>query len=184
MILTGSTLWLYRSMGVLGINTNSIRKRPSQSSHALTCVCYTRKIRASDRPNHFPLSHNRKTGWRRYGCGVQGGRHRARPVRRCSALPSPTHSPSAELNRLARDVEPQMPSNPDPENRYLAGGELAFCGQQQAAVRLIKSAIDGRYCAYQALQEDRLLTSIRNMPEYAQLLSAAKKCQDELLAAR
>ena len=102
----------------------------------------------------------------------------------CAALPSPTQSPSAELTRLAQELEPGMLSNPDSENRYDAATSMAFCGQPQAAVRLIKSAIEGRYCAYQALQEDRLLTSIRTRPEYAQLLSAAKKCQDEFLAAR
>ena len=102
----------------------------------------------------------------------------------CAALPSPTKSPSAELNRLAQEREPVMLSNPDPENRYDAAASLAFCGQQSAAVRLLKSAIDGRYCAYQALQKDRLLISIRTMPEYPQLLAAAKKCQDEFLAAR
>ncbi|HXY52708.1 MAG TPA: protein kinase [Terriglobales bacterium] len=102
----------------------------------------------------------------------------------CSASPSPTQSPSAELNRLGQEVEANMLTNPDPENRYDAGASLAFCGQPQAAVRLIKSAIDGRYCAYQALQEDRLVTSLRIMPEYTQLLSAAKRCQDEFLAAR
>jgi eukaryotic-like serine/threonine-protein kinase len=102
----------------------------------------------------------------------------------CASLPSPTQSPSTELNRLAQQIEPTMLSNPDPENRYDAATSLAFCGQPQAAVRLIKSAIDGRYCAYQALQQDRLLSSIRTRPEYAQLLSAAKNCQDEFLAAR
>jgi len=77
-----------------------------------------------------------------------------------------------------------MLSNPDPENRYDAATSFAFCGQPQAAVRLLKRAIDGNYCAYQALQQDPMLTSLRTMPEYSQLLSAAKKCQDEFLAAR
>ena len=102
----------------------------------------------------------------------------------CSDLPSPTQSPSAEVNRLAREVEPAMLSNRDAENRYLAGTEMAFCGQKDAAVRLLKSAIDGRYCSYQGLQKDPLLASLRGTAEYAQLLAAAKKCQDDFLAER
>ncbi len=102
----------------------------------------------------------------------------------CSNLPSPTQSPSAELNRVAREAEPAMLSNPDAENRYLFGTELAFCGQKDASVRLLKSAIDGRYCAYQGLQKDLLLASLRGTPEYAQLVAAAKKCQDDFLAER
>ena len=50
--------------------------------------------------------------------------------RACSDLPSPTQSPSAELNRIARETEPDMLGNPDAENRYLAGTEMAFCGQR------------------------------------------------------
>ena len=104
--------------------------------------------------------------------------------RACSDLPLPTQAPSAEVNRLARETEPEMLSNPDAENRYLSGTELAFCGQKDAAVRLLKSAIDGRYCSYQALQKDPLLASLRGTPEYEQLLTAAKKCQDDFLAER
>ena len=51
-------------------------------------------------------------------------------------------------------------------------------------MRLLKSAIDGRYCSYQGLQKDPLLASLRGTPEYAQLLEAAKKCQDDFLAER
>ncbi|MGA9529383.1 MAG: protein kinase [Terriglobales bacterium] len=100
----------------------------------------------------------------------------------CSALPAPTQSPSAELNEIARESEPGMLSNPDPENRYLAAAEMAYCGQREAAVRLMKSAIDGRYCSYAGLQKNPLLASLRGAPEYAQLLAAAKQCQDNFLA--
>jgi hypothetical protein len=102
----------------------------------------------------------------------------------CSDLPSPTQSPSAELNRVARETEPAMLNNPDAENRYLFGSELAFCGQKDASVRLLKSAIDGQYCAYQGLQKDHLVVSLRGTPQYEQLLAAAKKCQDDFLAER
>ena len=51
-------------------------------------------------------------------------------------------------------------------------------------MRLLKSAIDGRYCSYQGLQKEPLLVSLRGAPEYAQLLAAAKKCQDDFLANR
>ena len=102
----------------------------------------------------------------------------------CSDLPSPPQAPSAEVNRLARETEPAMLSNPDAENRYKSATVMAFCGQKDAAVRLLKSAIDGRYCSYQGLQKDPLLASLRGTPAYEQLLSAAKKCQDDFLAER
>jgi hypothetical protein len=61
---------------------------------------------------------------------------------------------------------------------------LAFCGQEDTAVRLLKSAIDGNYCAYVALEKDPLLAPLRNTPVFSQLLSAAKQCQDTFLAGR
>jgi hypothetical protein len=102
----------------------------------------------------------------------------------CSDLPSPTQSPSAEVGRIAREMEPAILSRSDPEVRYVYARDMAFCGQKDEALRLLKSAINGRYCAYQALQKDNLLVSLRGTPEYSQLLAAAKKCQDDFLAQR
>jgi hypothetical protein len=61
---------------------------------------------------------------------------------------------------------------------------MAACGKQDLAVRLLKSAIAGRYCAYNALQTDPLLASLRGTPDFAPLLSAAKECQDQFLSER
>ena len=61
---------------------------------------------------------------------------------------------------------------------------MAACGKQDIAVRLVKSAIEGRYCAYSALQIDPLMASLRGTPEFPQLLSAAKACQSNFLAER
>jgi serine/threonine protein kinase/TolB-like protein/Tfp pilus assembly protein PilF len=101
----------------------------------------------------------------------------------CLDRPSP-QSPSPEFDRIVREREPVLAGNPDPENRYLMAGDMAFCGEKDVALRLLKSAIEGKYCAYAALQRDPLLTSLRGTPEFTQLLSAAKQCQDDFLAER
>ena len=44
------------------------------------------------------------------------------------------------------------------------------------ALRALKATISGNYCAYEALQKDSALASLRNTPEYPQLLAAAKQC--------
>jgi serine/threonine protein kinase/tetratricopeptide (TPR) repeat protein len=90
----------------------------------------------------------------------------------------------AKLDRATREIEPQILSNPDPEDRYLSATDMAFCGEKEVALRLLKSSIEGRYCAYQALQQDPLIAPLRSTPEYTQLLSAAKHCQDTFLAER
>jgi eukaryotic-like serine/threonine-protein kinase len=97
---------------------------------------------------------------------------------------SSTQSPSPEFDRIAREIEPTMLANPDPENRYLFAGHMAYCGERQAALRLLKTVIEGHYCAYTGMQKDPMLASVRSAPEYPQLLSAAKQCQDQFLAER
>ena len=75
-------------------------------------------------------------------------------------------------------------ADPDPEPRYIVAGDLLFCGQKDAAVQLIKSAIAGHFCAYTGLQNDSAWTKLRGTPEFAELLSAAKQCRDDFLAQR
>jgi serine/threonine protein kinase/tetratricopeptide (TPR) repeat protein len=91
---------------------------------------------------------------------------------------------SPELAPLARDVVATRLADPDPEPRYVVAGDLLYCGQKGAAVQLLKSAIDGHYCAYTGLQNDSIWAKLRGTPEFAELLSAAKRCRDDFLSAR
>jgi serine/threonine protein kinase len=92
--------------------------------------------------------------------------------------------PSAEMDDFAREIESKVSTNPDPEQSYVSAATLAFCGEKDIALRVLKSSIEGRYCAYQALQKDPLLAPLRNTAEFSQLLAAAKQCQDTFLAER
>ena len=91
---------------------------------------------------------------------------------------------SPDVARLARDVVAARLADPDPEPRYVVAGDLLFCGQKDAAVQLLKSAIAGHFCAYTGLQNDSAWTKLRGTPEFAELLSAAKQCRDDFLAQR
>lgn len=62
-------------------------------------------------------------------------------------------------------------------------GGVSYCGQKDAAVRLLRNAIEQNYCAYTALQTDPLV-KLRGTPEFSELLSAAKDCQNKFLAGR
>ena len=72
----------------------------------------------------------------------------------------------------------------DGEPRYVFGTLLSYCGQKDAAVRLLKSAIEHNYCAYQSLQSDPMLIKLRGTAEFSELLSAAKECQGRFLVQR
>jgi tetratricopeptide (TPR) repeat protein len=105
-------------------------------------------------------------------------------VKTCLEHPSAAQSPSTELDQAARAALPLGLNNPDSENRYIDGTYFAACGQKDSALRLLKAAIDGNYCAYAALQRDPMLTPLRSAREFPQLLSAAKQCQDNFLSQR
>jgi hypothetical protein len=72
----------------------------------------------------------------------------------------------------------------DSEARYGAGALLSYCGQKDATVRLLRSAIEQNYCAYTTLQSDPMLVKLRGTPEFSELPSAAKECQNRFLAER
>jgi len=91
---------------------------------------------------------------------------------------------SPDLAALVRDVVATRLADPDPEPRYIVATDLLFCGRKDAAVQLLRSAIAGHFCAYTGLQNDSAWTKLRGTPEFAEILSAAKKCQSDFLAQR
>jgi eukaryotic-like serine/threonine-protein kinase len=92
-------------------------------------------------------------------------------------------SPSPVVEKAANQDEAEGLANPDAEVRYIVAGDFAACGKKEAALRLIKSAVN-HYCAYPTLQTDPMYASLRNTAEFPQLIAAAKQCQADFLAAR
>jgi TolB-like protein len=93
------------------------------------------------------------------------------------------HAPPADVDNLARPHAAAMFAEPDAEARYWAAGDFAFCGQNDIAMRLLKGAVAGHYCAYTDLQTNPVLAPLRDTPEFTQLLTAAKQCQSDFLSA-
>jgi serine/threonine protein kinase len=93
-------------------------------------------------------------------------------------------NPSSDMAALVRDVVARRLADPDPEPRYVVGGDLLFCRQKDAAVQLLRSSISAHFCAYAGLQNDSVWAKLRGTPEFNQLLAEAKKCQSDFLAQR
>ncbi len=91
---------------------------------------------------------------------------------------------TSQLDRAARKIEAAEFAQLDAEPRYAFGTLLSYCGQKDAALRLLNSAVEQNYCAYTALQTDPLLVKLRGTPEFSELLSRAKECQNRFLAQR
>jgi eukaryotic-like serine/threonine-protein kinase len=90
--------------------------------------------------------------------------------------------PEEDLDRMAREATTSLSPMEDPETLYQQGALLAFAGKKDAAVHLIRMAIEQNYCAYSPLENDPLLDKLRAAPEFAELLKAARFCQEPLLA--
>jgi len=90
------------------------------------------------------------------------------------------HRPLPEIAALERSVQP----DPDPEENYLSASDLAYCGKTDAALQMLRRAIEGNYCSYPAIDSDPFFANIRRKAEFGEVRSAASNCQKRFLAER
>jgi len=86
----------------------------------------------------------------------------------------------ADMDRIVREAEASVLTELDPEEWYRMGSLMAFCGQPDAALRLLRAAVQQNYCAYSPLLEDPLLKDLRKNTAFNQVLTAASECQATL----
>ncbi len=83
-----------------------------------------------------------------------------------------------DLATIVHASEASVMMEPDPEAWYHMGELMAYCGQKEPALRLLKAAVQQNYCAYSALLDDPLLKDLRkDTPAFDELLTIASKCQ-------
>ncbi|MBI4483097.1 MAG: protein kinase [Acidobacteria bacterium] len=92
--------------------------------------------------------------------------------------------PSSVMDAIAHEVEARFTAERDPEPKYYVATLLAFCGQREAALRLLRRAIEQNYCAYPALDLDPLLSTLRQDPEFGAIRSVAIERQKRFQAHR
>ncbi|MFZ0816644.1 MAG: protein kinase [Candidatus Sulfotelmatobacter sp.] len=92
--------------------------------------------------------------------------------------------PPADMDRIVREAEASAMTEPDPEAWYHVGALMAYCGQNEAALRLLKAAVQQNYCAYSALLDDPLLKGLRKETAFDEVLTAGSACQEALKEGR
>ena len=70
----------------------------------------------------------------------------------------------------------------DPESTYVFAGLLSRAGYPDAALPLLRKAVEGNYLAVPAMDDDPLLDSIRKTPEFAVIRAEAVRRQQEFMA--
>jgi serine/threonine protein kinase/tetratricopeptide (TPR) repeat protein len=93
-------------------------------------------------------------------------------------------APATDIHRMAEQAENELLAKQNPEMKYHQGTLLAACGEKQIAFVFLRHAVDGNYCAYQALQSDPLLAGVRGDAEFRQIVQAAEDCQKKFAAAQ
>ena len=103
-----------------------------------------------------------------------------RATEACYTNPRP---PGAD--QLFATMEKEMSVFRDPEPRFSQAGAFNPCLGNDFTARVLKSAIEGGFCAYDYLQNDPALASFRKTSsQYPALLAEAKECRDRFLAER
>jgi serine/threonine protein kinase len=83
----------------------------------------------------------------------------------------------ADMDKIVRETESSVMMEPDPEAWYHVGALMAYCGQREPALRLLKAAVQQNYCAHSALLDDPLLKDLRKETAFSDVLTAASNCQ-------
>ncbi|MGB9232795.1 MAG: protein kinase [Terriglobales bacterium] len=92
-------------------------------------------------------------------------------------------APAADVHRLADQAQNELLAEHDSELKYYQGTLLAECGEKHTAFVFLRKAVEGKYCAREALEDDPLLTGVRAEPEFQGIVQAAADCQQTLNAA-
>ncbi len=91
--------------------------------------------------------------------------------------------PSAD-GPLPVDAREEFATGRDSEPRFNVASRVAFCGDRESALHLLRKAVEGNYCSYPAMDRDPLFDSIRKTPEFAEIRRAAMACHQRFLAHR
>jgi TolB-like protein len=90
--------------------------------------------------------------------------------------------PNADAAKRWRDVEPILINGRDAEPKYYDAGRAAFCHQDEVALHLLRSSVEGNFLAYPAMDVDPLLARLRSRPEFAAIRALAMERQSQIVA--
>jgi hypothetical protein len=85
------------------------------------------------------------------------------------------------FTKLVNDSQAALLALRDPEFRYYQGSLLAYCGEREVSLRLLRSAINSNYCAAEAFENDPALDPLRDMQEFDRLRVRARVCERDAI---
>jgi tetratricopeptide (TPR) repeat protein len=92
-------------------------------------------------------------------------------------------APAEEIAAAARKLEGGIAVR-DSEPHYWTGSIFSYCGQREAALRQLRTAVEGGWLSLQAMDTDPLYAAVRSLPEFAVIRAFAVEGQKKFLAHR
>ena len=90
----------------------------------------------------------------------------------------------SDRDRVAEDIEARVAHTRDAEPKYLNAAFLSAVGYKERGLRLLRSAVEGNFLGYPAMDNDPLFDSIREDPQFVAIRAEAMRRQKEFLARR
>jgi tetratricopeptide (TPR) repeat protein len=88
---------------------------------------------------------------------------------------------NSQFDAQWKELEPQLVAGRDSEPKYYDAGRAAFCHQQAGALHLLRSAVEGNFLSYPAMDKDPLLAPLRSNPEFAAIRTLAIERQRQIV---
>jgi eukaryotic-like serine/threonine-protein kinase len=90
--------------------------------------------------------------------------------------------PNATTSKVIREDEPRTLAGRDSEPKYYQASRAAYCAEDDVALRLLRSSIEGNFLAVPAMDTDPLLARIRSRPEFREIRQLALERQAQIVA--
>ena len=88
---------------------------------------------------------------------------------------------SSEARSTAETAEALAMAFHDPESIYFSASNLAICGHHQAALRVLRQAIDQGYCSYPGVDNDPRWDDLRQDPDFLEVREEAIACRNRFV---
>jgi TolB-like protein/Tfp pilus assembly protein PilF len=72
----------------------------------------------------------------------------------------------------------------DSEPKYSLSGMIAFCGDRESALQILRKGVEQNFCGFPAMDRDPQFAGIRGTPEFAEIRKMGIACQQRFLAHR
>jgi eukaryotic-like serine/threonine-protein kinase len=95
-----------------------------------------------------------------------------------------THAPQHEIDKRADEAVNYFLQYRDGESIYFTSEVLAAVGKSDGALRLLRSAVEKKFCSYPAMDTDPAFDTIRNTSEFSKIRQQAIACQQRFLQFR